>query len=78
MEMYKKAYEDKKLIGILMLMGAAEQIPFTFKVEGDINNGYCIGYAENGQEIARVPLKEPIIIRKEHDQERDVHRISIS
>ncbi|MDO8749149.1 MAG: dehydrogenase [Candidatus Omnitrophota bacterium] len=77
-EMYKKAYEDLKLIGILMLMGATEQIPYTFKVEGDINNGYCIGYTENGQEIARVPLKEPIIIRKEYDQERDVHRISIS
>lgn len=76
-EMYRKAYEDTRLIGILMLMGATEQIPYTFKVEGDINNGYCLGYAENGQEIARVPLKEPIIIRKEHDQERDVHRISI-
>ena len=76
-EMYKKAYEDKRLIGILMLMGAMEEIPYTFKVEGDINNGYCLGYAEDGREIARVPLKEPIIIRKEYDQGRDVHRISI-
>ena len=77
-EMYRKAYEDIRLIGILMLMGAAEEIPFTFKVEGDINTGHCYGYNEKGEQIAKVPLKEPIVIRQEYDKERDVHRLSVS
>lgn len=76
--MYKKAYEDKELIGILMLMGATDDISASFEVTGDINDGYCIGYNEAGKECARVPLKEPIIIRKEYDQNLDVHRISVT
>ena len=77
-QMYKKAYEDKKLIGILMLMGATDEISTSFKVAGDINDGYCIGYNDAGKETARVPLKEPIVIRNEYDQKFDVHRISIT
>ena len=76
-ELYRKAYEDKKLIGLLMLMGTTDQIIDSFKVEGDIQNGYCFGYDEKGEEVANVPLKEPVIIRQEYDQKRDVHRISV-
>lgn len=77
-ELYKKAYEDKKFIGILMLMGSTDDIISSFRVEGDIDNGQCIGFDDKGKEVARVPLKEPIIIRKEYDKQRDVHRISVS
>ncbi|MFQ6042718.1 MAG: 4Fe-4S dicluster domain-containing protein [Candidatus Poribacteria bacterium] len=77
-ELYKKAYEDKKLIGILMLMGSTDDIISSFKVEGEMDSGHCLGFDDNGNEIIRVPLKEPIIIRKEYDEQRDVHRISIS
>lgn len=76
-ELYKKAYEDKKFIGILMLMGSTDDIISSFRVEGEIDNGQCIGFDDKGKEIARVPLKEPIIIRKEYDKQRDVHRISV-
>ena len=76
-QMYRKAHEDTRLIGILMLMGATDNIIHSFKVDGDIAKGNCIGYDDKGEEVARVPLKEPILIRKEYDEQRDVHRISV-
>ncbi|MEE9501226.1 MAG: 4Fe-4S dicluster domain-containing protein [Candidatus Aminicenantaceae bacterium] len=75
---YRKAFEDKKLIAVLVLMGCTDKIIHTFKVEGDIDNGYAIGFGKEGEEIVRVPLKEPIYIRKEYDEQRDVHRISVT
>jgi nitrate reductase beta subunit len=75
---YKKASQDKKLIGALVLMGCTDKIIFTFRVEGDIDRGEVIGYDDKQTEIVRVPLKEPIVIRKAHDQKHDVRRISIS
>ena len=75
---YRRAYEDKKLIAILMLMGCSDKIIHSFKVEGDIEKGSCYGYDEKGQEIVKVPLKEPIYIRKEFDEERNVRRFSVT
>jgi len=77
-QLYKKAYEDKKLIGLLMLFGATDRIIDSFEVSGDIDNGYCAGYDDKGSEIIRVPLKEPVIIRKEYDEKLDVHRHSVT
>jgi len=77
-ELYKKATEDKKLLGLLMLFGATEQITHAFKVEGDREDGHCIAYDANGKEIVRVPLKEPVAIRPEYDRERDVYRLSVT
>lgn len=77
-ELYKKAGEDKKLVGLLMLFGATDKIIHRFKVEGDIANGYCKGFDGKGNEIVRVPLKEPVIIRKEYDEKLDVHRLSVT
>ncbi len=77
-EIYKKAYEDKDLVGILMLIGCTDKIIDSFKVEGEIENGYVTGFDRRGEAIVRVPLKEPIVIRKEYDEERDVHRTSIT
>lgn len=77
-ELYKKAKEDKKLIGLLMLFTSTDKIVFSYKVEGDVNKGHCIGYDKSGEEVVRVPLKEPIIIRQPHDKERNVQRISIT
>jgi len=79
--LYKKAMEDIDLIGLLMLFGSTDKIINTFKVDNtgsDLSNGTSSGYDEKGTEIIRVPLKEPIVIRKEHDEKRDVHRISVT
>ncbi|MDP6626620.1 MAG: dehydrogenase [Methanopyri archaeon] len=77
-ERYKKATEDVNLIGLLMLFGATDNIIHSFKVEGDLDSGSCYGYDTEGEEIIRVPLKEPIIVREGYDGQRDVQRISIS
>lgn len=75
---YRKAPEDLKLIGLLMLFTSTDKIVDSFKVEGDIKKGRCIGYNAKGEEVVQVPLKEPIIIREAFDKKRDVTRISVS
>jgi nitrate reductase beta subunit len=77
-ELYKKGHEDQKLVGLLMLFGATEQIVSLFKVEGGLDDGYCFGYDDKGTELVKVPLKEPIIVRKEYDEQRDVYRVSVT
>jgi nitrate reductase beta subunit len=74
---YKNAKDDKKLISILILMGCTDKIIHSFKVEGNLEKGEAIGFDEGKKEIIRVPLKEPIYIRKAYDKERKVQRISI-
>lgn len=75
---YRASYRDKKFIAALVIMGCTDKIIYSFKATGTINKGEAIGYDGSGQEIIRVPLTEPIIIRKNYDEKRDVHRISIS
>ena len=75
--MYRNAMEDKKLIASLMLMGCTDRIIDTMKAEGDVNTGEAIGYSEDGDELVRVPMTEPIIIRSKYDEKRDVANISI-
>jgi nitrate reductase beta subunit len=74
-EQYKKAYDDEKLVGLLMLFGSTDHIIHSFEVK---NNGYCLGYDDGGREIVQVPLKEPIIIREEYDGQRNVRRFSVT
>jgi nitrate reductase beta subunit len=75
---YREAKQDINLIAILMLMGCTDKIIHSFKVKGDLDNGYASGFDEKGGEVVRVPLKEPIYIRKEYDEKRKVHRISVT
>lgn len=77
-QMYKEAKNDLKLIGLLMLFGSTDKIIRKFKVEGDIVNGFCTGYDDNMNELTKVPLKEPIVIRKAYDEKEDVQRISVT
>jgi nitrate reductase beta subunit len=77
-EAYRRASEDKKLIAALVLMGCTDRIIHSFEVQGDLSRGSAIGYDETGDEIVRVPLQEPVVVRKLHDEERDVYRISVT
>lgn len=77
-ELYRKAREDKRLIGLLMLFGSTDKIVRSFKVEGDIGEGAAFGYDKDGSEVVKVPMKEPVIIREEYDQNLDVHRLSVT
>lgn len=77
-ELYRKAREDKRLIGLLMLFGSTDKIVRSFKVEGDIAAGAAFGYDKDGNEVVKVPLKESVIIREAYDQNLDVHRLSVT
>ena len=76
--MYRRATEDNKLIGALMLMGCTDRIIHSYRVQGDLSGGRAIAYDDKKEELVRVPLTEPIVIRKPYDEVRNVHRLSIT
>ncbi len=67
---YRKAKDDKKLLGALLLFGATPDIIHHYKVEGN----HTIGYAESGAELVRVPLREPIRVRAAYDERHEAYR----
>lgn len=56
---YRRAYEDKRLLGALLLFTSTERIIHSFRVEGD----HAIGFDEAGKEILRNPFTEYTYIR---------------
>ena len=66
--------EDPELKGVLMLMGATERWVDKFRLQGD----YVYGYDAQGNEIVRVPLKEPIYLRPVYDRQFTVYRHNIT
>ncbi len=62
-EAYQRAKDDPELLGVLLLMGATDKWIERFRVK----DGSAFGYDAKGNEIARVPLKEPIYIREALD-----------
>ncbi|MFW6189492.1 MAG: 4Fe-4S dicluster domain-containing protein [Planctomycetota bacterium] len=73
-ETYRNARENRKLVGLLVLLGCTDRIIHRFRVEGN----QAIGYDETGQEVVRAPLREPTYERPFYDEERDVYRHSIT
>jgi nitrate reductase beta subunit len=71
---YRKAAEDRKLLGALLLFGATPEIIHHYKLEGR----YTIGYDENHAEIVRVPLSEPIHIRPLYDERHQTYRTNMT
>ena len=71
---YRKAADDKKLLGALLLFGATPQIIHRYRVEGD----RAIGYDESGKELVRVPLREPIQVRAAYDSKYEAFRTNIT
>ncbi|MBF0159673.1 MAG: dehydrogenase [Magnetococcales bacterium] len=67
---YRKAVDDRKLLGALLLFGATPMIVDTFKV----NDRFAIGYDDQNQELVRVPLQEPIYIRAGYDDKFQTYR----
>ncbi len=70
MENYRQAKDDPEMLGVFLLMGATERWIEKFRVVG----GEAIGYDAKGDEIARVPLKEPIVVRPNFDSTLGVYR----
>jgi len=43
-----------------------------------VENGFAIGYDEQGDEVSRVPLKEPIYVRPVYDEKFGTYRSNIT
>jgi nitrate reductase beta subunit len=75
-ETYQAAMEgeDKELLGALLLAVSTNRIMTKFKVEGD----NVIAWAEDGEEVVRMPLKVPTIERTPFDPDLNVYRYNIT
>ena len=73
---YQNAMEgnDPELLGVLMLNVSTDRIIRKFKVR----DGTAFGYDETGEEIVRVPLKEPTIVRPFFDEAVQAYRYNIT
>ncbi|MBI2060985.1 MAG: dehydrogenase [Nitrospirae bacterium] len=71
---YRAAKDDKDLLAALLLFGSSDQTLGSFRREGEM----AVGLNTNGQEVVRVPLKEPVYIRPYFDKENNVYRHNIS
>jgi nitrate reductase beta subunit len=69
-ETYKRAKDDPELLGLILLMGATDKWIEKFRVR----EGFAYGYDAKGNEVAKVPLKEPIYIRPALDVARAAFR----
>jgi nitrate reductase beta subunit len=69
-ELYRGLAGDPQLLGALLLFGSTDRIITRFAVEGET----AVGWAENGDMVARVPFTEPVVIRERFDAKRDVYR----
>ncbi|MBM3890946.1 MAG: dehydrogenase [Verrucomicrobia bacterium] len=67
---YRAAASDPDLGGLLGLFGCTERILPRWKRSGDT----IIGAEENGTEIMRVPLREPVFVRKAFDEKYQIAR----
>lgn len=70
MKAYRAAVDDSDLAGLLALFGSTEEIVPRWKRQDD----WVAGLKESGDEIVRVPLKEPVVIRDAFDKNHQVVR----
>lgn len=75
-ETYKNAMEgnDPELLGVLMLNVSTDRIIHRFRVA----DGLAYGYDDQGEELIRVPLKEPTIVRPAYDESLAVYRYNVT
>ena len=73
---YKNAMEgnDPELLGVLMLNVSTDRIVHRFAVR----NGEALGFDDAGQELVRVPLKVPTIVRPAFDESLAVYRYNVT
>jgi len=72
-ETYRGAPDDPDLAGLLGLFGSTARIVPRWKREGDT----VLGFAEDGSELLRVPLKEPVHVRMAFDTAQGVQRTNV-
>jgi nitrate reductase beta subunit len=67
---YRGAAEDADLAALFCLFGSTERVVPRWKRTGDV----VIGMEEDGTEIIRVPVREPVFIRAAFDAALGVTR----
>jgi len=71
-ETYRHAREDRTLAGLLALFGSTYRTIPRFKVLDDT----AIALDDSGQELVRVPIREPVFVRAAKDSKRGVWRMN--
>jgi nitrate reductase / nitrite oxidoreductase, beta subunit len=71
---YKRAKNDEQLLGALLLFGSTPWIIDRYTVK----DGHAFGYDDKGQQVVRVPLREPIMLRPVYDERHDAVRTNIT
>jgi nitrate reductase beta subunit len=71
-ETYRAAKDDPDLAGLLGLFGSSEKVMARWKRQDD----WIIGSDELGEELCRVPLREPIHVRQPWDEKLKVARVN--
>ena len=71
-ETYRNAPNDPDLQALLTLFGSTDRIVPRWKRKGDM----VFGYEEDGTEIVRVPMKEPVQVRPAFDPRLNVLRVN--
>jgi nitrate reductase beta subunit len=67
---YKEAKDDPILRGLFALFGSTDKIISKFRVQNEI----AVAFNEAGDEIVRVPAKEPVFTRPEADRLYQIRR----
>lgn len=52
---------NHELLGVLQLFGSTQRLVYSYKVEKD----EVIGYGKKNQQVVRVPIEDPVIVRPE-------------
>jgi nitrate reductase beta subunit len=69
---YRAAANDPDLTGLLGLFGSTEQVVPRWRREGEI----VVGLNDEGVEIIRVPLREPVHVRPAYDDLYQIARVN--
>jgi len=72
-ETYRGAADDPDLAALFCLFGSTQRVVPRWKRDGDV----VIGMEENGDEIIRVPVREPVFIRQAFDAAHGVVRTNV-
>jgi nitrate reductase beta subunit len=72
-ETYRGAADDPDLAGLLSLFGSTDRIVPRWRRRGDV----VVGLDEDGEELVRVPLREPVFIRRAFDAAHGVPRTNV-
>jgi nitrate reductase beta subunit len=72
---YRAAMEggDDELLGVLLLALASDRIVTRYSVRA----GVAVGWNDAGDEVARVPLREPVVVRPAYDRGLNVYRYNV-